>query len=184
MRNDRGVVVRALARNLRRTRVERGLSLSDLARRSDVAKATLSSLESGRGNPTIETIGALADALGVPSGDLLAENDQAVQVVRANERQPVDQEGDYISFLERLVGRAIVEVYELSFPAGGRRESSPHSPGTVEHVLVTRGRMVTGTVEEPVELRVGDFAHFAADQPHVYAAPGMAARAVVLLSYP
>ena len=43
MGNDRRLLVQALARNLRQRRVERGMALFDLARRSYVAKATLSS---------------------------------------------------------------------------------------------------------------------------------------------
>jgi transcriptional regulator with XRE-family HTH domain len=184
MANDRGPLVQSLARNLRERRRERGLSLSDLARKSCIAKATLSGLESGRGNPTIETVGALADALGVSSGDLLAEREFSVRVVRAEERPSPDGTGDDLSFLQRLVGRTLVEVYELTFAAGGRRESPAHGAGAVEHVLVTKGRLLTGTVNEPVELRVGDFAHFAADQPHLYAARAGSAKAIVLVSYP
>lgn len=184
MGDDRRVLVKALARNLRQRRAERGLSLSDLARKSYVAKATLSALESGRGNPTIETLSALAQALGVPSGDLLTESEGSVQVVRAAERLAIPGAADDVSFLERLIGKTLVELYELSFPARSRRQSPPHGPGTVEYVLVTRGRLLTGTEDDPVELRVGDFAHFAADQPHFYAAPGAAAKAVVLVSFP
>src|SRR5205807_4683711 len=137
-----------------------GLSLSDLARKSLVAKATLSALEAGRGNPTIETIGAIANALGVPSSDLLAEPEVAVLVVRAGQRARVPGTDDIV-FLERVVGRSIIELYELSCPPGSRRDVAPRGPGVVEHVLVTRGRLVTGTADEPVELRVGDFAQFA-----------------------
>ncbi|MGI5347163.1 helix-turn-helix domain-containing protein [Streptomyces sp. CA-250714] len=39
----------------RRARAQRRLSISELARRSKIGKATLSQLESGAGNPTIET---------------------------------------------------------------------------------------------------------------------------------
>ena len=47
------------------------MSLSELARRADVAKSTLSQLESGRGNPGVETVWALATALGVPFSALI-----------------------------------------------------------------------------------------------------------------
>ena len=45
-----------VAANLRRLRGGQGRSLSELARASGIAKATLSALEAGRGNPTIETL--------------------------------------------------------------------------------------------------------------------------------
>ena len=59
-----------LAANLRRLRIARRLSLSELARATGMSKATLSSVESGRSNPTIETLAALAGAL--DKFDLLA----------------------------------------------------------------------------------------------------------------
>lgn len=60
-----------LAGNLRRARLHLGLSLSELSRRSRIGKATLSQLESGAGNPTIETVFSLSRALEVPISDLL-----------------------------------------------------------------------------------------------------------------
>ncbi|MFI6650203.1 helix-turn-helix domain-containing protein [Streptomyces sp. NPDC050529] len=43
-----------------------GLSLSELARRSDVGKGTLSELERGRRDPSLETLYALTTALDAP----------------------------------------------------------------------------------------------------------------------
>ena len=73
----------ALARSLKRRRLERAISLSELARRAGVSKATLSSLERGTGNPSVDTVWALANALNVPFGDLFdgAEED-VIQVHR------------------------------------------------------------------------------------------------------
>ena len=62
-----------LAANLRRLRIARRLSLSELARATGMSKATLSSVESGRSNPTVETLAALAAALRVSLGELLEE---------------------------------------------------------------------------------------------------------------
>ncbi|MCM2416499.1 helix-turn-helix transcriptional regulator [Streptomyces sp. RKAG290] len=53
-----------LGRRLRALRQEQGLSLSELSRRSRVGKGTLSELESGQRNPTLETLYALTTALG------------------------------------------------------------------------------------------------------------------------
>jgi transcriptional regulator with XRE-family HTH domain len=79
-------LVQALSRNLRRLRAERGLSLNDLAARSGVAKATITNLEAGKGNPTVETMCALSVALNVSYGALLAEGEPDVyRIVRADE---------------------------------------------------------------------------------------------------
>ncbi|HEX6618767.1 MAG TPA: helix-turn-helix transcriptional regulator, partial [Solirubrobacteraceae bacterium] len=76
--------VNALAANLRRLRAERGLSTVALARDSGVARATLAQIEAGRGNPTLETLYALANTLQVALADVIAPPIAAdVEVVRA-----------------------------------------------------------------------------------------------------
>ncbi|MFI6610133.1 helix-turn-helix domain-containing protein [Streptomyces sp. NPDC050507] len=51
---------------LRRLRRRSGLSLSELARRSGAGKATLSELERGRRDPSLETLYAPTTALDAP----------------------------------------------------------------------------------------------------------------------
>jgi len=51
-----------LGRNVRRIRGERQMSLGALARQAGLAKQTLANLESGTGNPTVETLLAVAGA--------------------------------------------------------------------------------------------------------------------------
>src|ERR1700704_2460683 len=70
-----------IAANLRRLRTARRMSLATLASRADVAKATLTNLEQGRGNPTIETLWSLALGLGVAFSDLLEDRRETTTVV-------------------------------------------------------------------------------------------------------
>lgn len=57
--------------SIRRERERGGLSMAELARRAGIAKSTLSQLESGAGNPSVETLWALAVALNVPFSRLV-----------------------------------------------------------------------------------------------------------------
>ncbi|MCS5517437.1 helix-turn-helix domain-containing protein [Pseudomonas qingdaonensis] len=74
-----------LAQAIRRERLQSGMSVSDLARRAGVAKSTLSQLESGLGNPSIETLWALATALGIQVTRFFEQPAQTVTVIRAGE---------------------------------------------------------------------------------------------------
>ncbi|MDI1451771.1 helix-turn-helix transcriptional regulator [Polyangium sp. 6x1] len=58
---------------IRDIRLEQGMSLDQLARRSGVAKGNLSSTEHGRVNITVETCLRIAGALGVSAAELLPE---------------------------------------------------------------------------------------------------------------
>lgn len=56
----------ALARNMRRLRMERGLNQGEVARLSDVTQSQISMIEGGRiPGPRIETLKKIAKAIGV-----------------------------------------------------------------------------------------------------------------------
>src|SRR6202012_4962377 len=74
-----------IAASLRRERRRTGLSLTEVARRAGIAKSTLSQLESGAGNPSVETLWALGNALGVPFSRLVDPSRPGVRVIRAGE---------------------------------------------------------------------------------------------------
>jgi transcriptional regulator with XRE-family HTH domain len=174
--------VNTVAANLRRLRAERGMSTVALARESAIARATLAQLEAGRGNPTLETLYALANALGVALADVIAPPPAEVEVVRAGEGPRVTGAVVRGRLVSRLVGRAPVEVYELALRPGRRQRSQPHPPGVVEHLLVQSGRVRVGPEGAPVELGPGDFARYPADVPHVYEALEPAAATLLIES--
>ncbi|HET6508697.1 MAG TPA: helix-turn-helix domain-containing protein [Baekduia sp.] len=176
-------IVKVVGDNLKRLRAERTLSLSDLARASGVAKATLSALEGGRGNPTLETLSALAAALQVPMGDLITSADpEPVTVVRADEGTDIPGTANDLRLVARFTPGGTVEVYEAVWPKRSTRNAGGHGPGTREHVFVTRGGLKVGPVGREVGLAGGDYATFAADDPHLYEARA-GTRALLLMQW-
>jgi transcriptional regulator with XRE-family HTH domain len=172
-----------LASNLRRLRVARHLSLSELARATSVSKATLSGIERGRANPTVDTLAALAGAMGISIGDLLEEPPVGdVRIVRASPGQAAGRFRRRVLEAATLDGRA--ELQELCLPARCGREEEPRAEGARTHVLVLHGKLVAGPVERVSELAPGDYASFPTDVPHLYETPRHAARALVLAYTP
>ena len=133
-----------VAANLRRLRGEQGRTLSELARASGIAKATLSALEAGKGNPTIETLSSLATALGVPFGDLLAGGGpEPVHVVHASEGTSVAGTANTLRPHLRLPARRPPSCTRRASPAlqaRGRRARAGHARAR----LVTQGTLRTG----------------------------------------
>ncbi|PQA27960.1 UNVERIFIED_CONTAM: Immunity repressor protein [Trichonephila clavipes] len=66
-----------IGRVIRGLRVERGLKLEPLANDLDLATSTLSRIESGRHNPSLENLERIARALGVRVSDIFREAEQA-----------------------------------------------------------------------------------------------------------
>lgn len=56
---------------VRKARQARGLTLAALAQESGLTKGFISQVESGRSNPSLESLGRLAEALGVSAAELL-----------------------------------------------------------------------------------------------------------------
>lgn len=61
---------RIVAANIKRLRLERGLSQEALAHDAGIAMRHLGRIERGQGNPTVAVLGRLAGVLGVHPRDL------------------------------------------------------------------------------------------------------------------
>ncbi len=157
-----------VARNVRRFREERGMSLGELARRSGLSKQTLSKVEQGIGNPTVETLGALAKALDLTLRRLLTEWGTPVFVQREEEGEWREIAGASQRMLDEIYGSGYVRTLLLRLERGRRDDSivGAHSSGTLHHIYVISGRLRTGPVTDPVEVSAGDFVRFPGDVEH------------------
>jgi transcriptional regulator with XRE-family HTH domain len=171
-----------IAASLRRERRRAGLSLTEVARRAGIAKSTLSQLESGAGNPSLETLWAICVALDAPFSRLLDPPRPHVQVIRAGEGPTVSAaQADYqATLLAACPPGARRDVYRICAEPGHARQSQPHMPGVVEHVVLSAGRALVGLADEPVELGPGDYVCYPADVPHVFEAVEPGTRAVLV----
>ena len=172
-----------LAANLRRARVERGLSLSEVSRRSSIGKSTLSQLEAGVGNPTIETVFSLSRVLELPISDLLAtRSGNGMTVVRSSDVDVLSGAAIDLRMLRRIeLDGAILEVYDQQVRPGATQSSLGHV-GT-EHTIVQSGRLRVEVRGSAAELEPGDCVAFDAFQPHSYTALDGPVRSVLLLQY-
>lgn len=182
---ERTAPLAAIAAALRRERERMGLSLTELARRAGIAKSTLSQLESGTGNPSVETLWAIAVVLDVPFSRLVDPVESPVRVVRAGEGLALPSE--HAPFTGTLIAAcppgARRDLHVITAEPGAAREAHAHIRGTTEHLLVTAGRWRAGPAGEEVELGVGDYARFPGDRPHVYQALVPGSGAVLVMEY-
>jgi transcriptional regulator with XRE-family HTH domain len=175
-----------IAAALRRERARAGLSLTELARRAGVAKSTLSQLEAGVGNPSVETLWSLAVALDVPLSRLVEPPAPTVRVIRAGEGPRIrSEQADFVGTL-LAAGTPHVrrDVYVIELEPGEGRMADAHTPGTVEHLIVAAGRIRTGPAGDLVELGPGDYAAFPGDVPHQYAAIEPGTFGVLVMEHP
>jgi transcriptional regulator with XRE-family HTH domain len=174
-----------IAASIRRERERASLSLSELAKRAGIAKSTLSALEAGAGNPSVETLWALGVALDVPFSRLVEPPRQAVRVIRAGEG-PVtysEQSSYAATLLASSPPHARRDVYRVTAEPGEPRASDPHMPGTTEHTVLCSGRALVGPADDPVELGPGDYVCYPGDAPHLFRALEPGTSAVMVLEH-
>ncbi len=171
-----------IAASLRRERHRAGLSLTEVARRAGIAKSTLSQLESGTGNPSLETLWAICVALDAPFSRLLDPPQPHILLMRAHEGPTVAAaEADYqATLLAACPPGARRDVYRIQAEPGHARASEPHMPGVVEHVVIGAGRALVGVASEPTELGPGDYLRYPGDVPHVFEALEAQTQAVLV----
>lgn len=180
-----GPPIARIAAALRRERERTGLTLTELARRAGVAKSTLSQLEAGTGNPSVETLWALSVGLDVPFSRLVEEQPSAVRVIRSGEG-PV-MLAEHATYAATLLSssppHARRDVYLIRADPGQARRSDPHMAGVSEHVVLSAGRALVGPATDPVELAPGDYVSYPGDVPHVFEALEAATSAVLVQEY-
>jgi transcriptional regulator with XRE-family HTH domain len=182
---DHPAIQGVLAANLRRLRIARHLSLSELARATGTSKATLSSIENGRANPTVDTLAGLAGALRVSIAELLEELPLGeIRIVRGSRSRVSQLDGISQRGLDELDVDGELRVAEITLNAGQARELGARPVGSRAHLFVLEGKLIAGPVERITELAAGDYASFPTDVPHVYDAERRPARALLLSQSP
>jgi XRE family transcriptional regulator, regulator of sulfur utilization len=163
---------RRLGRTLRGHRLAHGSSLSELARASGLSKTIVGRIESGDGNPSIETLWRISQALALPLGALLEDEGRPnARVIRARSGEQVRAESGMTGWLVHADGRDHrTELYDLEYPKGTDHRGDAHLPGTEEVIVCVHGRIRVGPAGEEAELGPGDAILFAADAPHSYEA--------------
>lgn len=161
-----------IANAIQRERNRKGLSLSALAARAGLAKSTLSQLESGKGNPSIETLWSIASALEVTFSTLFEISKPDVSLVRADEGDTVGS--DHASYQTTLLANCAPgtrrDLYRVDIEPGTMRRSTPHPVGTIEHVVLCAGQARVGPLAAEEVLNAGDYYRYPADRPHLYEA--------------
>jgi transcriptional regulator with XRE-family HTH domain len=168
------------------------MTLSALAEQAGVAKSTVSLIERGQGNPSIDTVWALAAALGVPFTSLFHDEPPAddVSVVREDDGSVIAvesaglEEGLVVRHMLTRTGGALIEIYTLVLDEGAVRHAEAHIAGLFEHITIAAGKLEISSDSFTETLGQGDLISFRADRPHTYRVLEGPVRLVSVHEYP
>jgi len=154
----------AVGGQVRRWRTERGLTLANVAERTDLNIGYLSQIENDKASPSLACLAAIGDALDVPIAWFFMDVVAAPTVVRGGER-PV-KERDGLGRIERVDGGDTrdLSIVEGVAPAGGR--AGLHAHAGDEHHVILRGQWRMTQGDHVAELGPGDYIRWDGTIPH------------------
>jgi transcriptional regulator with XRE-family HTH domain len=178
-------IVASIGPKVRQLRQRLGLSLQQLASRSDVSAAAIHKVERGEMVPTITTLIKLSAALGQPVSHFVGDAPQAPIAVHVpaggRPAPPPGFDGAELTATalaaptERLRAGAV----RVELAAGARREDvGGRHPGE-QLLLVTDGDLAVTIAGEEYLVRPGDTLHHPADRARTWHNPGPGATRII-----
>lgn len=173
-----------IAQRLKALRAERGWSLDELARRSNVSRATLSRLENAEVSPTASVLGKLCAVYGLTMSRLLhmVEDDYTPLIHRDAQTVWTDPS---VGFRRREVSppaHALAgEALECELEPGARitYERPPRS-GLEHHLVLLEGQLTVTVNGQTYELWPGDCLRYQLFGPSAFATPEQCAARYML----
>ena len=156
-----------LAQNVSSLRQKKGLSQGQLAQIAGIPRSTVTYIESGEGNPSLQNLAKIAGALQITIEELLHRPRAQCQLIRANEVKMIkkNQAEVYKLLPDPIPG---TEVDRMEIPAGGRLSGVPHVAHTKEYLVGVQGEVQVNIASEKFSVKAGDVLAFPGDQPHSY----------------
>ncbi len=170
---------------IKRERQLANMSASELAKKAGMSKSNLSQLEAGIGNPSIETLWALAAALGIPVSRLMEQARTNVELIRWGDGfvAYADEANYSATLLSACPASMRRDVFTIQAKPGKPRISKPHGAGAIEHLILIRGQAIAGPLDSPTKVTQGDYLRYAADVEHMFEAVGQEAAAVLIIEH-
>ena len=166
-RNGATEVLRAVGKKLRLRRVERGLTLQAVAKRTGVSAAMLSLVERGKASPSVGTLVAINSLLNLHIPELLGTATGNQDLVTPVAKQAV------IKPLRGVIQRVIAddEARGLQLTLNQYSRGSANSAEPITHTGFEYGLLLDGELEVTVDgethrLRPGDLISYWSSKPH------------------
>lgn len=156
--------------NIRQLRVERGMTLGQLAKEAKVSKSILAEIEKGNSNPTVNTIMKLSKGLNVSYTRLMVGLEPDTAMVRREELVMQASENHHyrIYCYFKTSAKRNFELFRVELDPGCSNISIAHPPKSQEYLYVLEGELILETETEAYTLYPGDSLGFASSVDHTY----------------
>lgn len=160
----------SFGRNVKIIRVERGLSLQDLASNSNVSVSMLSKIEREEKIPTIRVASQIARALKLPIGYLIGEGLRtSIAIIKKEQRKLfIDPVSNVESFVvSPATDNNNIEILAIYLPEGASTgKLPPAGDGVREYIIVEKGTVTACIDSGTYKLQEGDCILYDANVQH------------------
>jgi transcriptional regulator with XRE-family HTH domain len=166
---------------LRARRLERGLTMAEVAERTGLTTGFISQLERDLTSASLSSLYRICAALGIRVGDLIDDVPSGRLIRRDEQARRSLAMGDAEHLLLSSGQERRFHVTESHIPPGGSAGDEFYTlPADVELVYVLRGSLELRVRDEVHELAEGDTLTYSPRDPHTWRNPSETEEAVVL----
>lgn len=169
MANKPNSISKHLAQNVIQLRKKRGLSQGALAKLAGLPRSTVTYIESGQGNPSLNSLAKISGSLQVSIEELLSRPRANCKLIRSKD-VPCQKRNQGAAHIFKLLPDPIpgMEIDRLEIEPGGRTGGVPHVSNTKEYLICMDGEVSVQVAGSQYSLKTGDVFAFPGDQPHSY----------------
>ncbi len=159
-----------IGQEIRRIRMEQGLTLEDAAQISHVSKAMLGQIERGESNPTISILWKISSGLRVSLSSLLSCAEQEVEVIAIDTLPAITTPDEKMKLVDVFSFNPIsgFEYFFIQLEPGARHTSRAHENASAEYIVVTQGTLTLWVDEQPFEMKAPSAIQFRPESHHRY----------------
>ena len=160
-----------IGKKIRDLRNRNGLTLQELADRSELTKGFLSQLERGQVSPSIVTLWDLIECLGSTPSEFFQEEEEQVVFSEEQYFEKIDEEGNSRQWVVPSAQRYQMEPMLVEImPRKSLEEDKPHNGEEFGYVLNGRIQLLLG--DNVYTVRAGESFYYQASQRHRISNPG------------
>lgn len=162
-------LARHLADNIVHLRQKRRLTQGQLANLAEIPRTTLTHIESGSGNPSLQNLAKISVALQVGIEELLSRPRSDIELLTADQVPTVQRSQGRVKVAKLLPDKVKgLEVDRVELKPGATMGGHPHLVGAKEYLTVVQGQFTVYVAGEQFVVTRGSVLAFPGDQPHSY----------------
>ncbi len=162
-----------ISNTLKKTRVEKNLTLEETSKLTGVSKAMLGQIERTESTPTISTLWKISTGLKIPFSELLSGSQSIKNAVIIDELETVEESDGKMMLYNVFPFNPLTgfEYFYIKLLPGAHHVSAPHKTSTEEYVIVTEGILEIVIGDDKYVLKAPSALSFKADEFHEYNNP-------------